>query len=47
MELKQKFDKIDTNMKRFKVEMYHKSTYLADLLLKNSEYKYTNLVYSI
>lgn len=37
-DLKAKFQKADGNMKKLKIEMYHKSTYLEDLLASNEEY---------
>ena len=37
-ELKLKFEKSDQNMKKLKNEMYHKTTYLDELLHQNDEY---------
>lgn len=37
-ELKLKFEKSDLNMKKLKNEMYHKTTYLDELLQQNEEY---------
>lgn len=36
-DLKTKFEKADSNMKKLKFEMYHKDVYLKDILGKNEE----------
>ena len=36
-DLKAKFEKADGNMKKLKIEMYHKTTYLENLLESNEE----------